>query len=182
MDILPGQVAHAAMLSDYYLRNAGRFRPWHPLVGVDHHSVATWQRRLAERERDFAEGRAVHFIGMEDGRVIGACSLTNILYSPACFCHMGYSVDGAFEGRGYMTRIVKHAIAYAFDNLRLNRISASYMPANTRSARLLEKLGFEKEGFARRYLCINGRWEDHVLTSLLNPARPDTGPGPVDAA
>jgi ribosomal-protein-alanine N-acetyltransferase len=43
------------------------------------------------------------------------------------------------------------------------------MPANTRSARLLEKLGFEKEGFARRYLYINGRWEDHVLTSLINP-------------
>jgi len=37
----------------------------------------------------------------------------------------------------------------------------------------LEKLGFEKEGFARRYLCINGKWEDHILTSLVNPLAGD---------
>ncbi len=67
-----------------------------------------------------------------------------------------------------MTQIVRHAIDYAFNNLRLNRISANYMPRNTRSARLLQKLGFEKEGYARRYLHINGRWEDHILTALLN--------------
>ncbi|MGL4717164.1 MAG: 30S ribosomal protein S5 alanine N-acetyltransferase, partial [Aeromonas sp.] len=45
-----------------------------------------------------------------------------------------------------------------------------YMPANQRSGALLERLGFEREGFARAYLLINGRWEDHILTSLINPA------------
>ena len=178
MEIVNTQVRHAALLSDYYLRNEKRFTPWHPLVRAGHHSVASWQHRLKEREEDFREGRAVHFIGMEDGKVIGACSLTNIQYSPAWSCYLGYSVDGDYEGRGFMTRIVRHAIAYAFDNLGLNRISANYMPANTRSARLLEKLGFEKEGYAKRYLCINGRWEDHVLTSLLNPHRKISGENP----
>jgi ribosomal-protein-alanine N-acetyltransferase len=43
------------------------------------------------------------------------------------------------------------------------------MPANTRSAALLQRLGFEREGFARSYLRINGRWEDMVLNSLVNP-------------
>ncbi|KTA85439.1 hypothetical protein [Aeromonas salmonicida] len=38
------------------------------------------------------------------------------------------------------------------------------------SAALLEHLGFEREGYARDYLMINGRWEDHILTALLNPA------------
>ena len=47
---------------------------------------------------------------------------------------------------------------------------ACYMPANQRSGALLERLGFEREGFARAYLMINGRWEDHILTSLINPA------------
>jgi ribosomal-protein-alanine N-acetyltransferase len=46
---------------------------------------------------------------------------------------------------------------------------ANYMPENERSANLLKKLGFEREGFARSYLKIAGRWRDHVLNSLLNP-------------
>lgn len=171
MDIVTTQVKHAKQLSDYYTRNADRFARWHPLVRTGHHSVSAWVQRLEERELDFREGRAAHFIGLENGSVVGACSLTNIIYSPACFCHLGYSVDADYEGKGTMTEIVEHAIAFAFDNLRLNRICANYMPANERSARLLEKLGFEKEGYAKRYLCINGRWEDHVLTSLINPDR-----------
>ncbi|RQM45250.1 GNAT family N-acetyltransferase, partial [Aeromonas caviae] len=52
----------------------------------------------------------------------------------------------------------------------LHRIMASYMPANLRSGALLERLGFEQAGYARDYLMINGRWEDHVLTALINPA------------
>jgi ribosomal-protein-alanine N-acetyltransferase len=45
---------------------------------------------------------------------------------------------------------------------------ANYMPGNERSARLLERLGFEREGYAKAYLNIAGRWQDHVLTALVN--------------
>lgn len=169
MDIVLTQVKHAAALSEYYLRNADRFTPWHPQVRDGHHSIVAWTQRLQDRERDFRQGRAAHFIGVAGEQVIAACSLSNIIHHPACFCYLGYSVDRDFEGTGVMTALVRHVIDFAFNNLCLNRISANYMPANTRSARLLEKLGFEKEGFAKRFLCINGRWEDHVLTSLINP-------------
>jgi ribosomal-protein-alanine N-acetyltransferase len=46
---------------------------------------------------------------------------------------------------------------------------ATYMTTNQRSAVLLERLGFEKEGYAKSYLNIAGTWEDHVLTALVNP-------------
>jgi len=85
-------------------------------------------------------------------------------------------VDREYGGSGVMMQLVRHVINYAFENLRLNRICANYMPANKRSGRLLEKLGFEKEGYAKRYLCINGQWEDHVLTALLNPDSSSVGP------
>jgi ribosomal-protein-alanine N-acetyltransferase len=55
-----------------------------------------------------------------------------------------------------------------FDDLGLHRIMAGYLPHNKRSGKLLDRLGFEKEGLARKYLKINGRWEDHLLTSLIN--------------
>ena len=176
MEIVTTQSKHAVCLADYYTRNADRFQPWHPLVKSDHHSVSHWKRRLAEREREYQEGNSVHFIALENDRVIAACSLTNILYSPVCLCFMGYSVDREYEGSGVMMQLVRHVINYAFENLRLNRICANYMPANKRSGRLLEKLGFEKEGYAKRYLCINGQWEDHVLTALLNPDSSSVGP------
>ncbi len=68
-----------------------------------------------------------------------------------------------------MRELCRHTISYAFDELRLNRIMANYMPSNHRSDVLLQRLGFSKEGAAKKYLKINGQWEDHVLTSLLNP-------------
>jgi len=51
----------------------------------------------------------------------------------------------------------------------VHRIHANYMPHNRRSGAVLRRLGFVVDGFARDYLQINGRWEDHVLTSLINP-------------
>ena len=61
-------------------------------------------------------------------------------------------------------------IAFAFDELHLHRIMANHMPRNERSARLLHRLGFVREGLAHRYLLINDVWEDHELTSLTNDA------------
>ena len=50
----------------------------------------------------------------------------------------------------------------------MHRIMANYMPHNMRSGNLLAKLGFEREGYARQYLQINGEWRDHVLTALTD--------------
>ena len=173
MEIVTTQARHADLLADYYLRNQFRFAQWHPLVSDDHHSNKAWKARLRDRELDYNDGRAAHFIGLDAGKVVGACSLTSITYAPAYHCQLGYSIDKEYEGSGVMTRIVRYVVQYAFENLKLNRVCANYMPANERSARLLEKLGFEKEGYAKKYLCINGKWEDHVLTSLINPAGTD---------
>ena len=46
---------------------------------------------------------------------------------------------------------------------------ANYMPTNEASGKVLKRLGFTVEGYARDYLCLNGKWEDHILTSLTNP-------------
>jgi ribosomal-protein-alanine N-acetyltransferase len=68
-----------------------------------------------------------------------------------------------------MHEALEAAIRYAFDELRLHRIMANYVPTNERSGRVLRRLGFVIEGYARDYLFIGGRFMDHVLTSLTNP-------------
>ena len=89
-------------------------------------------------------------------------------------CFMGYSIAKLFEGQGYMKKLCVHAIDHAFNELQLHRVMANYMPSNQRSEKLLASLGFEKEGFAKNYLFINGKWEDHVMTSLVNSVNTKT--------
>ena len=68
-----------------------------------------------------------------------------------------------------MTRALKLAVNYMFKVQNIHRVMASYMPRNHRSEAVLERVGFTKDGFAKDYLLINGKWEDHNLTSLINP-------------
>ena len=68
-----------------------------------------------------------------------------------------------------MTRSLTLATQYMFKQQNMHRIMASYMPHNQASEAVLKRLGFVEEGFAKDYLLINGQWQDHKLTSLVNP-------------
>lgn len=168
-------VSDAAALANYYHTNAAHLAPWEPVREEGFHSIEAWQQRLSERLRQEANDTERHFVACLESRreVIATCSLTQIVRGPFQACYMGYSVAASHQGKGVMQTLCRHAIAVAFDEMGLNRIMANYMPANRRSAALLSRLGFAEEGLAKKYLCINGRWEDHVLTSLLNPAETD---------
>ncbi|MFV8782784.1 GNAT family N-acetyltransferase [Microbulbifer sp. SA54] len=161
----------ATQLSQFYTDNQEHLRPWEPRRDEGYHTVEAWEQRLAEYRTARKNGSSVHFIASEPDQteIIATCSLTNIVRGPFLACHMGYAVSHKYEGKGYMKALCTHVIDYAFNELCLNRIMANYMPSNHRSAALLESLGFQKEGEARRYLKINGAWEDHILTSLLSP-------------
>ena len=67
-----------------------------------------------------------------------------------------------------MYEALETAIQYMFEQQNLHRIMANYMPSNEKSSALLKRLGFTIEGKAKKYLFINGCWEDHILTSLTN--------------
>ncbi len=173
MKVIQTKPEHAEILANYYAVNEDHLRRWSPAVPHGHHSVEAWRRRLQMREQELLSGTAIHFIGTDRGEthIIGTCSLTNVVRGVFLACHMGYSCAERYQGQGYMKKIAGHAISYAFNDMKLHRIMANYMPKNDRSGGLLQSLGFEREGLAKDYLHINGQWEDHVLTSLLNPKR-----------
>ena len=99
-------------------------------------------------------------------KIIAACTLSGIAYGPFQAAFLGFSVSVQYQGQGLMKKLCLFVLDYAFSQLKLNRIMANYMPNNRRSEKLLHSLNFEKEVFAKKYLCINGTWEDHILTSL----------------
>ena len=71
------------------------------------------------------------------------------------------------QGSGLMFEALSAALPFALEHLGLHRIMANYQPHNERSGKLLRRLGFAVEGYARDYLYIDGEWRDHVLTAIM---------------
>ncbi|WP_241461754.1 GNAT family N-acetyltransferase, partial [Aurantiacibacter luteus] len=70
-------------------------------------------------------------------------------------------MDQDYQGQGIMFKALMFCLDYIFNQFNLNRVMANYIPENTRSRKLLQRLGFEREGYARKYLMLNGEWKDH---------------------
>jgi [ribosomal protein S5]-alanine N-acetyltransferase len=101
-----------------------------------------------------------------DKRIVGVVNLSQIFYGSFHNAYLGYYVHMDFAGQGLMSEGVRLGINYAFYTLGLNRIEANIHPENVASLRLIKRLGFTKEGFSRRYLYINGEWQDHERWAL----------------
>jgi len=163
----------ATLESDFYQRNQRHLARWSPIRPADYHSPEHIRSRLAVQASAFELGLAVHFavLTADASQMIGACNYTVITRGAFQACYLGYHIDEAHEGQGLMHEALEAGIRYMFEAQQLHRIMANHVPANERSAQLLERLGFEREGYAKAYLNIAGRWQDHVLTSLINPAQ-----------
>ncbi|MCG8333854.1 MAG: GNAT family N-acetyltransferase [Proteobacteria bacterium] len=171
MKIKLSSVKDALFISEYYLENAEHLEPWEPIREPGYHDISSWKSRLEMRELEQSQGQAAYFLAYADdsSKIVAVCNLTSIVRGPFQACYMGYSVSRQHQGQGIMKMLCQHALDYAFNSLNLNRVMANYIPHNVRSEYLLKSLGFEKEGLAKKYLCINGQWEDHILTAIINP-------------
>ncbi|HEY9656897.1 MAG TPA: GNAT family protein [Allocoleopsis sp.] len=98
--------------------------------------------------------------------IVGVVNLSQIFYRAFQNAYLGYYVDVNFAAQGLMSEGVRLAIDYAFYTLGLHRVEANIQPRNRASINLVERLGFTKEGFSRRYLKINGEWRDHERWAL----------------
>jgi ribosomal-protein-alanine N-acetyltransferase len=156
----------------YQRENAEFFAPTSPRRSPDFLSEDYWRQQIERDREDARADRHVRFylISRDDpDGIVGHVSLTNIARGPAQYCDLGYGIAKDREGQELMTEGVAAAIRFAFDDLRLHRVKAAYLPTNERSGRLLRRLGFVVEGYARDYLQIQGTWQDMILSSLLNP-------------
>ena len=165
----PARARDVLAIIDYYRRNRRHLAPWDPVRPRSFFTEDHWRRQVRVNARELRQGLSMRLFMFLGERVIGSVSFTNVSRGALQGCWLGYSLDGREQGNGYMTEALRAAIPHAFRVLKLHRIMAGYMPRNRRSARVLRRLGFRVEGRARQYLLIAGRWEDHVLTSLVNP-------------
>lgn len=166
------QVADIVQVIRYYTENRDHLQPYSPTFAPDFLDESVWREQVRSRLHEFAVGesfRAFLFPRSAPQTIVGNLNLTQVHRGFAQSCFLGYNLARDEQGKGYMTEAVGATVAFAFETLKLHRVSASYMPSNVRSAAVLERCGFEIEGHAKAYLLINGRWEDHVLTAITNP-------------
>lgn len=157
----------------YFRDNREHLRPFDPTRPPGFFEASFWDAQVKQSVSEFFADRAMRLFLFRRGpetRIVGTANFTQIHRGVAQSCSLGYGLAAEAQGQGLMVEALRPAIDFAFGTLRLHRIEADYMPHNRRSGAVLRRLGFVVEGFARDYLMIAGRWEDHVLTSITNPA------------
>lgn len=119
-----------------------------------------WDR---QRHFDAAYGFGLFLL---DGRFAGEVSLGSVTRGPFQSAFVGYWIDEALAGNGYVPEGVVLLLRYAFEVLNLHRLEAAIVPRNSPSRRVVEKLGLRDEGTSQRFLQIQGVYEDHIRYAM----------------
>lgn len=98
---------------------------------------------------------------------MGGVSLTNFKSEGYKSITIGYWMGKEYAGKGYMKDSLKIICDYCFTDLSINRIEAACLPKNLTSKKVLLNVGFKIEGYAKKYLNINGKLEDHLLFAKI---------------
>jgi ribosomal-protein-alanine N-acetyltransferase len=162
-------------LADYAawaeLRSESRpfLAPWEPTWPADDLTRTAFRRRIRRYQSEVRDEHAYPFFifHQPDCTLLGGITLSNVTRGMTQTATIGYWMGERHANRGYMARALRALVPFAFASLRLHRLEAACLPHNAPSIRLLEKLGFQREGLARGLVCINGRWQDHLVFSLL---------------
>lgn len=155
----------------YYTENKIHLAPFEPLRFSGFYTESYWYEQVKQALYEFSTDYSLQlflFTKENEDAIIGSINFRNFIRGVFQSCTLGYSLAEASQGKGYMTEALEVAINYVFAQLNMHRIMASYLPHNQRSGRLLKRLGFVVEGYARDYLLIDGHWQDHILSSLIN--------------
>lgn len=166
-----------------WLRDISRdfLTPWEPTWPADDLTRTAFRRRLRRHQDEIDRDEAYPFFifRQQDDALLGGLTLGQIRRGVAQSGTLGYWMGKPHAGKGYMAKAVRAAAGFAFATLRLHRLEAACVPTNEASIRLLEGVGFTREGYARAFLRINGQWQDHILFALIE-TDPIKGGGRID--
>ncbi|MFN2608723.1 MAG: GNAT family N-acetyltransferase [Acidimicrobiales bacterium] len=151
-------------------RNVGWLLKWEPAPPPgnpdDTSDLAAFGARCGARQREWQLGTGYGFGIFVDGHLAGEINVSGVQRGPFQNAYIGYWIDQARAGQGYVPEALITVARFAFEDLRLHRLQVAIIPRNRASRRVVEKLGLRDEGVAVRYLAINGVWEDHIRFAL----------------
>jgi len=124
--------------------------------------------RCSARQRERQLGTGYGFGIFVGGDFCGEINLSAVQRGPFQSSYVGYWMDEARAGQGYVPEALVVLSRFAFEDLHLHRVQIAIIPRNKASRRVVEKLAIREEGVALRYLEINGAWEDHVRYAITS--------------
>ena len=143
--------------------------PWEPTWSRDVLTQASFRHRLRRYSEEIRNdtGYAFFIFRKSDDSIVGGLNLSHVHRGVTQSCSLGYWVGKQFSRKGYTSDAVIAIIDHVFNEMGLHRLEAACVPTNEASRRLLMKVVFTQEGYAREYLKINGEWRDHLLFSFI---------------
>jgi [ribosomal protein S5]-alanine N-acetyltransferase len=149
-------------------RSRNFLTPWEPSWPADALSRTSFRARIARYAEDWRTDQGYNFfIFRNDGLLVGGIGLSNIRRGVSETASLGYWTGEPHARQGYMTAALPLVLDFSFERLRLHRVEAACLPSNVPSRALLLHTGFQQEGYARNYLLIDGKWQDHLLFAIL---------------
>jgi len=147
-------------------RNRGYLEPWDATLPPEAREagerVPTFAQMVRRMNKDAREGRTLPWVLTVDGTFVGQVTVGGITYGSLRAAHIGYWIDEAYSGQGFMSMAVAMATDYCLDVLQLHRVEVNIRPENAPSLAVARNVGFLLEGERPAYLHINGEWRDHV--------------------
>jgi ribosomal-protein-alanine N-acetyltransferase len=163
----------------YRLRSESRafLEPWEPVWEADSLTESAFRSRVIRSNQEASSGVAMplFLFSRQSDELLGGLTIGHIRRGASQSCMIGYWMGQRFAGKGHMTAAVELAVHHIFHGLNLHRIEAACIPENERSIRVLEKAGFQREGYMRQYLKIKGEWRDHLLYALISTKNISSG-------
>jgi RimJ/RimL family protein N-acetyltransferase len=148
-------------------------------------SLAESLPRNRDQEREWFEAvvcddESVHLLVTPDSTPVGTVGLDPVDWADGSV-ELGYWVAPDYQGQGYGTEAVELVVGYAFDQLGLRRLSARVIAFNEPSVRLLERVGFVREGTRRETAFVDGEYHDTHWYGLLEAEWRERSSGGGDA-
>jgi [ribosomal protein S5]-alanine N-acetyltransferase len=155
---------------DVRLANEDWLLPWEPMrpagIADPARDRSAFESRCAARERERSSDYAYPFGLFLDQRFAGEVNINNVTRGALQGATIGYWIDRAQAGNGYVAEAVVVVLQFAFEQLQLHRIEICIVPRNANSRRVVDKLELRCEGLAERFLEIAGTWEDHLRFAM----------------
>lgn len=176
----PLRLRDAGAWTEVRVRNREWLEPWEgapeampALSWEERHSTAVFGSLLRTLRREARAGRAFPFAVTYEDRLVGQVNVSGVVRGAFDNGVLGYWVDQRVAGRGVVPTAVALVVDHCFDVAGLHRLEANVRPENAASRRVVDKLGFRREGRHERYLHIDGAWRDHLTYALVRDDVPE---------
>jgi ribosomal-protein-alanine N-acetyltransferase len=170
------RLADATTWSRIRLADRYHLESWEPTAPgtwEERNGPLSWPTHWSTLRALARRGMSLPFVILVDGRFAGQITVGNVVRGSLCSAWVGYWVTSRLTGGGAATAAVAMVVDHCFTAAGLHRLEATVRPENAPSLRVLEKLGFRREGVFERYLDVAGGWRDHFCFALTTEDVPN---------